>query len=438
VKISFKKIIGLSKNKAFPAFLVFSLSIIYLFVASPAKGEEVSLEQALNIFYKNNYDLLINRYEIDKAYGDFVGAKLLHNPNLSINYIGLNTGLSASDNTQTIFRLDQLIELGGKRGYRINAAAENYEAAKLSHQDIIRSLLAGFYTNYHNLLLNELNVAFALEELKRFDRVIEIGEKRHQTGFLSLIDYTKLKLARVELENSLTTISNQFKNDLEIFNLLLGGQGGLKPLRSEVKEDFPEYGENLLLETAYANRYDLLSLQRQTAYANRYDLLSLQRQIKSAEYNQKLAKAQRIPDITLGGEYETYGPKAEPGIGAGISLNIPLFSRGQGEFLKRSAELNQLKVQIEKTKKQIQADIRQGLNNYGSSLKMFNAYKTRKEEMDTLLGSSEKAFSLGGITVLELLDTHKTYRDFITKYNQSLIQSSLNKTLIKVYSGEIK
>jgi hypothetical protein len=54
------------------------------------------------------------------------------------------------------------------------------------------------------------------------------------------------------------------------------------------------------------------------------------------------------------------------------------------------------------------------------------------------LNRSESAFSLGGITVLDMLDTRKTYRDFITKYNQTLTQALLNQELIKVYTGELR
>ena len=283
--------------------------------------------------------------------------------------------------------------------------------------------MIGFYTNYFNLLLNELNIEFATEELKRYNRLHEVSTKRHESGFLSFLEYTKHRLARIELENNLLQLKNQNRNDLETFNLLLGGQGSFKPLKELAKEEFPEITEKTLLETAYVNRYDFLALQRQ---------------IKSAEFNQKLARAQRIPDITLGGEYERFGVKGDPGLGAGVSLNIPLFSRGQGELIKRTAEVNQLKTLIEKTKKQIGTEIRQGINNYRSSQAMFRNYKNRREDMHTLLANSEKAFSLGGITVLELLDTNKTYKDFMTKYNQTLIQTVLNKALLKIYSGELK
>ena len=56
--------------------------------AAHAGAQEVTLEQALDLFYKNNYDILINRYEIDKAYGDLAAAKIIPNPNVSVNYTG--------------------------------------------------------------------------------------------------------------------------------------------------------------------------------------------------------------------------------------------------------------------------------------------------------------------------------------------------------------
>ena len=390
---------------------------------SVVRAEEITLEKALEVFYTNNYDIIISRYETDKAQADLITARLFPNPNASVNYAGFSSGFNRTDTTQQIYRLDQLIELGGKRGYRIKTAQETMEAVKLTHKDAVRNLLAGFYTTYHMLLLGQLNLDFVQGELSRFDRVVNIGEKRHTAGFLSLIDFTKLRLARVDLENNVTTASTQYRNDLENLCLILGGIEGVSPSRGQVKEEFPPFEETALLDTAYATRWDLLSLERH---------------IRAADYGTRLARSQRIPDIVVGGEYEGYGRKLEPGRGAGVSVNIPIFARNQGEIMKRTAEHNQLKIQVERLKKQIQTEVRQALNNYRSGITIFDSYRTRKVEMEELLSRSEKAFSLGGITVLELLDTYKTYRDFMMKYNQALIQSALNKELIRVATGEIK
>ena len=117
---------------------------------------------------------------------------------------------------------------------------------------------------------------------------------------------------------------------------------------------------------------------------------------------------------------------------------IPVFNRNQGEILRRNAEYKQFEEQIKRVQRLIVSDIRQALNTYRASLKIFDAYRLRKREMDDLLNRSESAFSLGGITVLDMLDTRKTYRDFITKYNQALTQALLNQELIKVYTGELR
>jgi cobalt-zinc-cadmium efflux system outer membrane protein len=80
--------------------------------------------------------------------------------------------------------------------------------------------------------------------------------------------------------------------------------------------------------------------------------------------------------------------------------------------------------------------VRQALSSYRGFVKVFESYKNKKMEMEKLLENSEKAFSLGGITVLDLIDTRRTYKDFMTKYNQTLTQAMLSKELLKVYTGE--
>lgn len=405
------------------SFCVALLLVLSLPAAALAIDDGIPMNRALEQFYKNNYDILINRYEIDKAEADFVGTKLLPNPTLSFNYIGLGSPFpSVGDNTQMTVRIDQLIELGGKKGFRMGAAQETLEAAKLGHRDAIRTLLSGFYTLFYNLKLDVLNVELAKDELQRFDRTLEIAQKRFSAGHLSLVDYTKIRIARIDLENALTGAETQLKNDGEQFRFLIGSVKTVIPLLT-LKESFPGYNEDGLTEMAYRNRYDLLSLLTQQ---------------KAAGYNNSLAKAGRIPDITVGAEYDAFGIHNTPTAGFGFSIPIPIFNRNQGDIQRRSAEYRQIAAQVEKTRDQIVVDVRQAINNFTAALKIYESYKTRKTEMEELLKRSEKAFSLGGITALDLLDTQKTHRDFMTKYNQSIIQSNLNEELIKVATGEIK
>lgn len=88
-----------------------------------AAGEEINLDQALSLFYVNNYDLLISRYEIDKAYADYRTAKLRPNPVVSANAIGVNyySGYpKRDDTTQITVRIDQIIGWGASENCGLN------------------------------------------------------------------------------------------------------------------------------------------------------------------------------------------------------------------------------------------------------------------------------------------------------------------------------
>lgn len=403
------------------------VSFFLLFLSfGTARGKEIGIKEALDLFYKNNYDIVKNQYEIDKASADLLDAKLRLNPSLSVNTTGFEIsqgGVRDTGNTQLAVRVDQPIRLGRKKELKIASAKENFEAVKLSYNDIIRNILAVFYTVYYNLCLDKLYINFSRNELAKFEKTLEIAEKRYSTGFLSPNDYAKLKLARIELENNLINYETGYFNDVEDFNLILGSNERLEPVGIVAQENFQEYTEGYLIEKAYNKRPDFLSIQRQA---------------KTSEYNLSLAKANRLPDVTVGVEYDSFGTDYKPGVGAGVSLPLPFFNRNQGEIKRKGAEHQQVKVEAEKIQRQIITDVRRALRNYKGFVTIFESYKNKKEEMEKLLENNEKAFSLGGVTVLDLIDTRRTYVDFMTKYNQVLVQAMLGNELLKVYTGEIK
>ena len=412
-------------NRARLVSLFIVCSLLLAVVPSARAGEgEISFADALAEFYRSNYDILIAKFEVDKARADFIGARLLPNPNLSMNYTGADPKLSptAGDNSQFTLRLEQLFELGGKRELRSRTAEESLEAAKLLHKDAIRTLLTGFYTLCYGLKLDQLNLDAAREELAGFDRTREIAEKRFNAGHLSLVDYSKIKLARVDLETILANAETQLKNDAETFAFLIGRDRAPLPAIA-IGEDVPSYREEDLIARACENRYDYLALKKQ---------------LQAAGHNHSLARAGKIPDVTLGAEVETFGRQNTPGIGFGISLPLPLFNRNQGEIQRRGAEYAQIERQLEKSRRQIVSDVRQALNNRAAAQQVLTGYRTGLEEMKALRERSRKAFTLGGITALDLLDTEKNCRDFLAKYNQALVQKSLTGELVKIATGELK
>lgn len=384
------------------------------------------MKDALKLFYRNNYEILVNKYNIDKAYADFIGSKLYPNPSLLAGNIGHNfsTGYpSVNSNTQTTVRIEQLIELGGRRQLRINSAEESLGVAELFQKDKIRNLLAGFYEVWFNLLLERQQMDFARNDLKQLDNILKIADARFNAGTLSKIEHAKLRLFRLERVTALTQAESKYINRQEDFSLLLGGEKKYSPIPiSDTSETSSSLSEETLVREATENRYDLLALQKQ---------------LKSADLNLAAARSYRIPDITIGLQYDNFAGAADPYFGGGIAMTLPIFNRNEGIIGKRAAERGQIETLIEKTRRGVISEVRKALNSFVSAVNIEKSLGDRKNEIEDLLKRSSAAFTLGGINTLDLLDAQRTHLDFHNKYLQSRTQTMLSLKLLKISTGEI-
>lgn len=406
-------------------FLLISL-VFSPYWGSIAGAEEIDLKEALKLFYRNNYDILVNKYNVDKSYADFIGSKLYPNPSLLAGNIGHNfsTGYpSVNSNTQTTVRVEQLIELGGRRQLRINSAEESLGVAELFQKDKIRNLLAGFYDIWFSLLLERQQLDFVRNDLKQLDNILKIAEARFNAGTLSKIEHAKLRLFRLERVTALAHAESKYLNRQEDFSLLIGGDKKYNPMpASDISEASDALAEDALIKEAMENRYDLLALQKQ---------------LKSADLNLAAARSYRIPDVTFGLQYDNFGGTADPYFGGGIAMTLPIFNRNEGLIGKRAAERGQVETLIEKTRRSVISEVRKALNNYMSAMNIEKSLVGRKNEIEDLLKRSSAAFGLGGINALDLLDAQRTHLEFHNKYLQSRAQTLLSHKILKISTGEI-
>ncbi|MGE5342136.1 MAG: TolC family protein [Candidatus Omnitrophota bacterium] len=411
-------------------FMTLMLSSVVLFFHGfdiPAFCEEpVSLQKASEIFCRHNFDLLWSRFEIDKATGDYLAARAIPNPTFSSSYTAIEIGdgkLHLTDSCLLNLRLDQLLEMGGKRKKRVRAAQYALESITFAHQDNIRKLLASFFVMYHTFLQDEWTLEFYQQELTDLNPLLAFAETKYAEKNLTAIDYIKLHVSQIALETALADAENQVKNDREDFNFLLGGAGNYRPVRPHLEdENFPSFSEAALLARAQ----------------NRADFRSTLSQVKAAEWGLKFEQSRRIPDICVGLEYDFLGARHLPAIGVGIALDLPLFDLNKGPIFQRKAELDQAKTNADMIQKQIAVDIRQALNDYEASLKTLEAYKKRKEELLQLKEKSREAFIRGELPVPDFLESMDMYRNFMINYATTLIQCRLNHELVRLHAGDIR
>src|SRR5205823_7112945 len=98
---------------------------------SPPAVLRLSLDEAQALFFKQNLDLLITRFGIDFAQGQQITARLFPNPVLTIGTLSsMTSGRTLGRSGEISVVVQQLFEMAGKRGYRIESANFGAQSAE--------------------------------------------------------------------------------------------------------------------------------------------------------------------------------------------------------------------------------------------------------------------------------------------------------------------
>lgn len=390
-----------------------------LTVCTVSFGQTLTFEEGLNNFINKNYDILIQKNEVEKAKADIITAKLRPNPTFTSNFTYYNIqNLLDRSNTQNSFRVDQEIETANKRGLRIKLAEKMLEYTQLNFKSSLKDYLNTYLSSYTQLLSDKLQLENSKSNLQDYQKIIEIAKIQYEKGFLSQLDYEKLKLSLIDYQKDYYTNLENYQKDKEFLKFL-------------IQTDFDDVALIDVKDTYLDNLDDLIK----TALEKRYDIKSSKANVEASEVQINLNKALAVPNITVGFELDGYGEKYKF-IGVGFSVPIPIFDRNQGEILKSKINLIQAKLQYEKSINQVKTEIKQLYYSLKSKESVLKEYQARYEELKKLKENTEKAFSLRGINVLTLLDTYKLYREFQKNYTQAKIDYYTTLYQLKLAIGD--
>ena len=190
----------------------------------------------------------------------------------------------------------------------------------------------------------------------------------------------------------------------------------------------------------------------QQAVAHRPEIKNAELGIESSNLSIKIAKAMRQPTISLNAganantttmSHKAWGTQLKNnfGIGAGVSISIPLFDNRQTTTAINKARLQQLNYQLELKDKQtilystIDSYSMQAYNNQN----MFKAAQVTTQSAKTSYALLNEQFSLGLKNIVDLM----TGKDNLLKAQQNELQSKylaiLNIKLLQFYQeGTLK
>jgi cobalt-zinc-cadmium efflux system outer membrane protein len=371
----------------------------------------LSLDEALAVFLKQNLDLLITKFGIDYAKGQRITAGLFPNPTLSVGTISSMTSRNTiASSSQLATVVQQLFEMAGKRGFRIESAEYGTQSAEANFEDAIRQLSFTVKDAYFRVQLAQRRLALAEENRDRFARILEVNTIRFKKGFIAEVDLIRIRLQIVDFQSQVI----QYVQEADAARADLRQLLRLSPLTQL----------DLTTDLDYKPvDPDIVALRR-VALDVRPDIRAKRLAQSQRIADLKLARAHAIPDVTLGAGYSVQGPRG-PDNQQQVLLNfgvpLPLFNRNQGGIVQAEVGIQQAEADLQKTLNQVENQVDVAYRNLLQSRRLVEAYRAGVlDDARSTLTIVERAYERGGATILDLLDAARTSRTIQLNYVESL------------------
>ena len=382
-----------------------------------SRALRLSVNDALALFISQNLDVLIAKYGIEFSKGQQITAALFPNPVASIGTLSSFTqGRTSSNSGAVISQVQQLFELAGKRGYRIESAGYGSQSAEASFEDAVRQLGFTVKDTYYKIQLAQRRLVLAEENRDRFSRILDINTIRFKKGYIAEVDLIRIRLQMVDFQS-------------QVIQSLQEGETARGDLRQLLRLS-PKTTLELTTDLDFRRIDPDISKLRTAALDFRPDIKARRFTYSQRESDLKLAKAYRVPDVTIGGGYAVQGaqgPDNPQQWSLNLGLPLPVFNRNQGGIHQAEVAVLTAEADLNKTMNLVENEVEVAYRNLLQSRRLVEAYVGGVlEDARSTMTIVERAYERGGATILDLLDAARTSRMIQQNYIEALFNYQHN------------
>ena len=380
----------------------------------------LTIEKLIELGATRRADLQAARAKLTIAEGKLQQAGFRPNPTLNGDY-GTARILGGGDENALSVGVTQVFETGGKRNRRVAVAELELQQVRAEISTLERQITVEIRTAYTNALsaARQLDV---LEKLISANlEIVRVIEARLKEGDVAPLD---VNLVKVEADR-LKIQAIGARNDLET---------SLLQLKTLIGADVAESIE-LAPQTERPTRLDLgLSELTELALKGRADLKAARLGEELGTARIDLAKANAVPNVAGSITYSRNKRITDfpAGIGGstvnrdneltfGVSVDIPIFNKNQGEIASATGEKLQATRQREFLETIIKRDVAIAFRKYRAAAETLVIYSTqiipRSEEN---LKAVRSAYGFGEFSVFEVVNEQRRLTENVTGYNQAL------------------
>ncbi|WP_169304444.1 TolC family protein [Pedobacter frigoris] len=411
--------------------------------------EKLTLQEAISIALKNNYDIKLVNNDVQIAKNNVNAGNAGILPRLDASFseggsIQNTTRTQSSGNQQTLNNVrNSNMSYGVALGWTIFDGLQmftNYERLKelqklgeVNAKATILTTISAVVNSYYTVL-KEQQLVIARDSamdvsqlrLRIANNKLSIGRGSKLDVLTATVDYNTDTSAYLQELNLLKTAKTTLNQVLA------------RDLNTDFKVDEVINIDAKLDYTALASQMEQLNPDLQNAFINK----------KIAELNLKQVKGQRYPVVAVNSGYEFQKSSSPTGFNTqqkangftyGVTASLNIFNG----FLQRQNERN-AKIQIssseltlDKVKQEISAQLIAAYQNYSTNLDLVKVERNNVDIAKQSLEITLEKYRLGSIAPLELREAQKNSIDAITRFLEAQYQAKLTEISLKEISGTL-
>ncbi len=374
----------------------------------------IGLDSAEQMFLRQNFSLLAQKYNIDAQKAQVIQAKLYPNPNFSASYSLYNptskkffpTGYGENGGEFSA-QLSQLIILAGKRNKQIKIAEENAKLAEYQFYDLIRTLKYTLRSDFFNIYYLQHSASAYNDEISSLQQVVTAFNEQQGKGYISEKEVIRVKAQLYSLQNEYNDLMNQVNDvESELRLILQVKNSDIEPIvdtNAIVMLDPSKYSLTTLVDSAYNNRTDLMIARSNT---------------QASKLNYNYQKALAVPDITLALAYDQQGSYVNNFNSVGAAIDLPFFNRNQGNIKSAKAMIEMNNAAQKSTEATVEENVYRSLQKAFANDKLYRNIDPKfLNDFNRLLHEVLINYQKRNLTLLDFLDFYDSYKQNILQAN---------------------
>jgi outer membrane protein len=440
-------------NKFHINFKIYNLVIIFLcFVfTSNAQTSSLTIEQAVELALKNNYDILISKNQSQQATNNNTLGNAGMLPKVDLNA----SGNLANNATKQEFSSGLVVDKNGVQSKNITTGAyltwTVFDGLKMfaTHDRLevlqamgelnvkiqIENTIVQVISAYYGIAMQKQVISGLKENIAVSEERLKIAQKKYDVGTSPKTDVLQ---AKVDLNALQSTLMRQN-------TLLSDAKGDLNQLLVQPVEQDIDVKDSIPLMNQY--KYEDL---KNLVLTNNSGLLFAQKDIDVSNYMIKEGRSAYYPKLNLNANYIFTRAQNQAGftllnqnlgLNLGFTANWTIFNGFTGRNNLKNLQLNleNSKLEYESVKTLTQLGLVKSFKKYQDDLSILQLEEENNKLAKENLTIALERFRLGASTSIELKEAQRSYEESIDRLSDARFNTKISETqLLKLSGGIIK